>query len=708
MFLASLISYQQQTISLDFEVGPIAAAVRKLSQVSGTPLSVEGIAKNETVFLHVENRPFQEVLDKIAKVTISQWKPLGNGGYTLVRPEPLIQQALAKESQQRLGVIKAWQSEVTKPLVGPFLRDLESKYTAELREHIKIKSGYRGTNPGKYIEQALLLPLYRECVRRIDPIKIASLKFDERVVFSSSPTPRQIAFVQPIASSVVALNRTLAAWRARLDKAGIKIKQQAVDPRRYEYSYFSGANANATLPFALPVLSIVLSFNSTSYNRIVVIMSLVDGKGRVVAALQCDAIDASLPKGQPASSFPELERIRVPIATLPTRALREASQDKWQIKPSDLTNPEISKALAPYFNDPVNNDFLKLGNQEFFSILGPAMKRSIVACIPDGQMLRYELASVRQFADAKVGESTSNAISENWIEFFPKNPVDHWRSRGNREALARCAKTWRENGTMTMRDVTQLLPMDANCYPNIQEFAQLMMPSARNRSYSAQVAYTNYSGMGTLLSSLTDSQIKQLLHGSKILYKDLSRAQRSYCEAIVYGVPFHRVIGGDSALPSGWEPTLELPNGLLDTMGITAQYIEEKYLLAHDGDEPPFSDLRETMELDERAERFNGAVLGCGNYARANRWMKFEFRTRRRFALRCYLTNGHYYSVDYYDPIQPDKGQRLTVDQLSPSLLAKILKMNRTFNSRSIKYIGKDGQTWMKTETYKQPKLKGK
>lgn len=708
MFLASLLLHQQQTISFDFEVGPIAGAVRKLSQVTGIPLSVEGIAKNETVFLHVENRPFQEVLDKIAKVTTSQWKPLGNGGYTLVRPESVIQQALASESRQRLDVIRAWQSEGAKPLVGPSLRELESKYTAELREHIKIKSGYRGTNPGKYIEKAFLVPLYCECIRRIEPAKIANLQFDERVVFSSSPTPRQIAFAQPIASKLDELNRILAGWRTRLEKAGIKTKPQAVDPRKYEYSYFNGGSANVTLPFARPVRSIVLSFNSTSYNRIVAILSLVDDKGKVVAALQCDAITSSLQTGPPASSFPELEKIPLPVASLPTRALREASLDKWQIKPTDLTNPEISKALAPYFNDPVNNDFLKLGNQEFFSILGPTVKRSVIACIPDGQMLRYELASVKQFANAEVGEYTSSVVSENWIEFFPKNPVDHWRSRGNREALARCAKTWNEKGTMAMRDVTELLPMDASYYPNIQEFAQLMMSSARNRNYNAQVAYTNYRGMGKLLGSLTGNQIKQLLHGSKILYRDLGKAQRTYCEAIVYGVPFHRVIGGDSALPSGWEPTLELPNGLLETMGITGQYIEEKYLLAHDANEPPINDLRETMELDARAERFNGAMLGCGNYARANRWMKFEFRTRRRFALRCYLTKGHYYSIDYYDPIQPDKGQRLTVDQLSPSLLAKILKMNRAFNSRSVQYIGKDGQTWVKTETYKESKKKGK
>ena len=113
------------------------------------------------------------------------------------------------------------------------------------------------------------------------------------------------------------------------------------------------------------------------------------------------------------------------------------------------------------------------------------------------------------------------------------------------------------------------------------------------------------------------------------------------------------------------------------------------------------------MDLDKRAERFNGFGLRCGNYARANRWMKFDFRTRRRFALRCYLTKDHYYSVDYYEPMSPDKGQRLTVDQLQPSLVARIVKENLSFNSRPIKYI-KDGMTYVRWEKYIEPTKKKK
>jgi len=473
----------------------------------------------------------------------------------------------------------------------------------------------------------------------------------------------------------------------------------------YEYSTFSGGQSNETLPFARPIKSVVLSFNSTSYDRILAIMSLLDAEGNVVAASLCDQLKTSLPKNQIAIKLPEIESAKPLAATLATRALCEASQESWRKKPGDLSNPEISQALAPFFSDPVNNDYLKLGNQEFFSTLGPTTKKSIVACIPDGQQLRYEESSVKRFVEANIGESTSSAVSENWIEFSPANPVNHWGSRGNREALARCANTWRERQKMEMRDVTQLLSGDAKSYPNIEEFAQLIMPAARNNHYNSQAAYTNYRGMGELLGSLTDTQIERLRDGSMIPYRELSKTQQSFCESIVYGVPFHRVIGGDAL---SWEPTIELPNGLNDTMGITAKIINERYLVAHDPNEPPENDIRETMKLDERSERFNGAILGCGAYARANRWMKFEFRTRRRFALRCYLTKGHYYSVDYYDPIQPDTGKRLTVDQLSPALVAKIFKLNRSFNSRVVVTTDKDGNRRGRTETYIEAKKKKK
>ena len=703
MFLVSFVLVQQ-LISCDFEVGPISGAVRKLSEVSGVPLSVEGVAKNETVFLHVDSRPLQEVLDKLARVTTSQWNPNGNGGYTLIRPQSLIRRAEEIEFQQRLANVKKWQSQGPKPndYEEPLVGDLVSGYVTAYKENLKAKPGYRSSKPAKYIEAALLLPLYLECRNRIDLAKIAQLRHDQRVVFSSSPTPRQTAFTQPIASK---LNRSLGLLRKRLNEAGIRAKSVPVDPRKYEYSTFTGGQSNETLPFARPIKSVVLSFNYTSYDRILAIMSLLDDKRHVVAASLCDQFKASIPKDQPAIKLPEIESAFPLPSTLPTRAFRQASQESWRKKPGDPSNPEISQALAPFFIDPINNDFLKLGNQEFFSMLGPTTKRSIVACIPDGQQLRYEETSVKRFVEAKIGESSSSTVSENWIEFFPSNPVNHWGSRGNREALARCAKTWRARGKMEMRNVTQLLSGDAQSYPNIEEFAQLIMPAARNNHYNSQAAYTIYRGMGELLGSLTEPQIERLRHGSIIPYRELSKPQRGYCEAIVYGVPFHRVIGGDAI---SWEPTIELPNGLNDKVGITAKVIDEHYLVAHDPEEPPYDDIRETMELDERPERFNGAVLGCGNYAQANRWMKFDFRTRKRFALRCYLTKGHYYSVDYYEPISPDKGQRLTVDQLSPDLVAHIKKENRAFYSRAVRYIGPDGKTWVRTERYQEPKKKKK
>ncbi len=693
---------QRPNISFDFEVGPISGAVRELSKVSGVPLSVEGVARNETVFLHVDNRPLQEVLDEIAKVTTSEWTSNGSGGFKLSRPASLIERARTAENQQLLSIVKAWQSDGIKPIRGPSAMELESKYVAALRRLIKNRKGYRGTYPSKYVDEGLLAPLYQECLKRIDPAKIAKLQLDQRVVFSSSPTPRQASFTQSRTLAIRDLNDTLKRWRTSLAKAGLRTKALTVDPKKYEQSILTDGGANATLPFARPVASVVLSFNATSYDSALAVMSLLDDRGQVVAAMLCDQVRLSLPKRQPVINLPEIESANLVSTSRQTRALFDASEQHRHKKPGHLSDQEISEALAPYFNDPENNDFLKLGNQEFLSFLGPATKRSIVACIPDGQFLHWDETRVKRFVEAGIGDATTSAVSENWIEFFPRNPASHWQSQGNREALARCAKAWSATQTMPMRDVVHLFPGGSIGYPNILEFAQLAMPPARNLHYNSQVAYTNYRGMGELLGSLTDAQMKLLLHGTMIRYRDLSKAQRSYCEAIVYGVPFHRIIGGTGA----WEPTIELPNGLNDNLGITAQYIDEKYLLAHDPEEPPYDDIRETMALDEQPERFNGAQRDCGNYARANRWMKFDFRTRRRFALRCYLTKGHYYSVDYYDPISPDKGQRLTVDQLSPSLVAKIKKANGAFNSRVVVTIDKNGDRHGRTETYQEPKKK--
>ena len=707
MFLPILF-LQQQLISFDFEVGSITGAVRKLSEVSGVKLSVEGVAKDETVFLHVDNRPLKEVLDELAKVTTSQWTARSDGGYRLVRPNSLIQQIKIAEASQRLEIVKAWQRESMKTNIGQPTSNLEAQYTDDLKAYRKAKGKYTSSDPAKFIKKALLAPLYSECVKRVDLAAIAKLQIDDRIVFSSSPTSRQLAFTQPINNALQKLNKILSLWRGHLENAGLRGKSVPVDSRQFESSVLNCNRSNATLPFARPLKSLVLSFSGRIYGSIFVTMALVNDLGQVVAAWTCDSVHVDPPRSSQNIKLAEIEHAIPQPPRISTRAFFEARQQGWQKKPGDLTEQEVSNALAPYFDDPVNHDFLNLGNQEFLSTLGATLRRSIIACVPDGQYLPYSEQSIERFANAGIGDATSSRISNAWVEFFPTKPASHWRNRGNREALARCAKGWREHRTIPMGDFALLVNEDATADSWIREFAQLMMPRARNDHSNSQVAHTSAKGMGPLLASLTDSQTRDLLTGKTIRYRNLRTNQRRYCESILFGVSAYRNIGGEATTQTGWEPTLELPTGLNDQMGITAKMIDEHYLIAHDTKEAPDNDIRETMALDNRPERFNGAELGCGNYARANRWMKFEFRTRRRFALKCYLTKGHYYCVDYYEPMQPDTGKRITVDQLSPSLLAKILKMNFSFNSRAVEYIGKDGQTWVRTETYKEPKQKKK
>lgn len=694
-----LFGFQNPTISLDVEVGSIVTAVRKLSEVSDIPLKVEGVALNETVFLHVENQPIKDVLDKLAKVTTSQWVSDGRGGLTLQRPKPLIDEAVSEENRQRLDLVKKWQAGVDKPQNQTSLSDLEIQFK-------ECKSDFGGAKAGKVIEEAFLQPFYKECLKRIDASTIAKIWLDDRVVFSSSPTPRQLPIDPSIKLRIKELNKSLALWRLHLKQAGLSIRPKPIEPSQFEFEIFRDHGSNGTLPFARPIKTIILTFTGGSYHTVKAVMSLVDDRGRVAAAALCGVLKVESHESQPEIDLPRLANMPAPAQYLPTRALCEATDREWNKSSNALTESEISKALAPYFDDPVNHDFLHLGNQEFLEAIGPAFHRSVIACVPDGQYMPYQEQSVANFVNARIGDDTSCAVTADWIEFFPTNAADHWRNRGHREVLARCAKTWREQGRLTMQDVVNLTPPGANSYSRLEEFAQLMMPSARHNHYNAQFAFTNFSGMRELLGSLSDGQLNALHSGAMIRYGDLSQSQRRACESIVYGSPANRMIGGKSANVNAWEPTLELPNGLNPKLGIRAKFVTEHYVIAHDPNEPPDKDIRETIGLDSRPERFNGQMLTCGNYARANRWMKFEFRTRQRFSLRCYLTRTHYYSVDYYEPMSPDKGQRLTVDQLPKDLVAQMEKQNHAFNSRIIMIRGADGQERMKVEKYQKPKRK--
>jgi len=239
---------------------------------------------------------------------------------------------------------------------------------------------------------------------------------------------------------------------------------------------------------------------------------------------------------------------------------------------------------------------------------------------------------------------------DQWIEFRPRNFAFHWSHQASRKAMAECARVYKDTGKL---DIVTYSKLVATCGPDGEggyapRFIQFADPNYRPDYASFRLP--SQSALVEILAKLDPQQLKRLEKGETIPYEQLSPAVRALARRAVYGIRVN--VEEEGALPQGIaedEPTLELPNGLLERTGIAADMSEETIVCFHNG-ESEYDDV------------FYEADLAAGN---VGEWMgpppripstgmaatTFDIRTRKQITLKCELSPGHYIVGTFEEPL---------------------------------------------------------
>ena len=149
-----LVLLQEQSISLEVEVGRADRAVAKLAEVSGKALRTSKEVGSEIVFLSVQNRPIQEVMASLARVTSAEWVSEADGTITLTRTQPEKNRILKQDIEKRVAALDGWKAQLSGSLEQDFspaslqklmveMTDLENRATLNLSDSERRANRHR-------------------------------------------------------------------------------------------------------------------------------------------------------------------------------------------------------------------------------------------------------------------------------------------------------------------------------------------------------------------------------------------------------------------------------------------------------------------------------------------------------------------------------------------------------------------------------------
>lgn len=172
-------------VTVSFAPLPLPKALERLSAAAGERLTCAKILNDETLLARLKDADETRIRVEIAAALDAKWEPT-EGGW-LLKPDPLAarRRALAEE-RQRAAAIQAGIAEVAKSVA-----EGATKYQAQL-------SKIHNAQPGTVVDDLEdVLPAARAAGRFVSVVglrTLLSLRPEERIVYSDSPTPMQQDF----------------------------------------------------------------------------------------------------------------------------------------------------------------------------------------------------------------------------------------------------------------------------------------------------------------------------------------------------------------------------------------------------------------------------------------------------------------------------------------------------------------------------------
>ncbi|CAN5553473.1 hypothetical protein BH11ARM1_BH11ARM1_06890 [soil metagenome] len=648
MLLALLLSsfvpnIQAKTLTVSVEVERLDLAAAKLSKATGLVIRAEEPAASEIVFLNVKNLPVKAVLDNLATATASTLSrdPLG-GGYVFSRSASKTASFVQLEETRKLNRLRAWRARLVKGLsisYGPM------PLARTLKERARAGREMDSDGSEEHLQNARLLyesltfsdPAYRalaRCIKDLDLRQVAGLHTQASLVYTAKPLPSQH---QLPAESVVAMEKLLPeqlifgkTLRAvPMEEGETKDSRFTSDQSATFFKESDGGFASRvepferTLPYSKRPLSTILTVSCYSEGAYRMDLHMYDSHGAAVMSFDCDNISTSDYEYVPTEANPP--KINPSAETL---ALWKRAEGSGQ-----SVIPSINE-LERFFDDPVKNDWLWIGNQESLTALANRSGKSVIACLTDQCVQSWSSELSMKF------EELTRHDSSGVIRLMPKSFTKNWIKRVDRHSMAEFIRQERAGSP----DLLTFVRMTAHCGDSPDRtygavFAQLANPDFRQSRGSYELPFQT--GFQELAATLSKMQLVRIGRGETIRYSELSPPQLGIARRIVYGIRVNVSVNGESDFEFDEHgATMELPNGILTGTGISGKIGNDRILLFHNDEAPPDDEFyRVNLEKDNNGFYWSGPGprLPKGGIANAT----YTVNPQQILELRCGLKGTH-------------------------------------------------------------------
>lgn len=566
-----------QRVTFTCSAATAEQAIGQISRRTGVPLEPQNPISHEMVILRFREVPLRVAMEKIASATSAEWSRT-ESGYVLTRPLSMIHEIETKAFQVRLARIK-------KGIAGRIkeLKPFDPKAITAYFEAMKAMR-YNGRNR----EVALLadraaLKIQQPDERFLtwvlaafDPGTLANLPLDQRTVFSTRPTPMQLALGDGVSAAIQRYVREKDLWakmsaenRAAqgvpVKPAGLGTSDGAGGGDSADWIYqaiedgpsWPGGEERITRPVAR-----VLAVMTRESDMIQISFKICDSAGKVMAnpSGYLNLVDEGAPveagevtdePAKPAAGAEPGSRIAFsPLAAELQNLLKtdfangsaqRFSEDSWDVAPAyrgydpQKRKPKPSAELVLFLLHPEQCEPLTLFPSEPVLKSAEAKDLNVAACIDDTDLeATINVSGTPSGVIASLQSNLGSVTREKgWFVAVPSDPLHtrHEHRRGLGEYMRGCAKA----GRITLDQLggyAQYTPeydSSLGC-----ELVGAIVPSDQEEGGYGDSSQSGDWPFVRLYGSLTIDQRALLLGGGKLRFSSLLPGQQATVREIVY------------------------------------------------------------------------------------------------------------------------------------------------------------------------------
>lgn len=541
------IALQPAPVSYEIAAKRLPVVLSELEAKLQRKLTADAAFKNEVLVIRTRNIPADDLLERIADAAVGKWE-LEKGTLTLRPDQDRRWVEEDRRSQLRLLRVQALLDRLRAESQTPFDRPY-------LEEAARVRADINSQTHKAYLKSPNARLLSR-ILLEIGAQKLVTIEPGQRVVFSSHPNRRQIAFPDRERIWSAFLSESAEYDRAKeainslnLDSAYSSKERKGTDPalpRKLEKVLF--AFGDLAGPYASA--TVITQYNKDVYH----------GYIPLVPALPVPTHSAPL---EPLAS--------VELAT----ETRELGAIRGGLGMKGYERAKPRSALWRALRNPELIDPLTFGSEAILAIAS-AKNKNLVGLLPDSIFgeIWNDKPTLRS-CEVQVRQHCKWKGTGDWLVLTPLTPVEARMHRDDRAAIGKMVRSPRIDFVARGEFLLKSYPYQA-CLGG-------RVAACLNKDLTS----TSFATEGPLLRFFAALSPRQRQSG-KVPVKSLTPSQRILLERLVLDRPWNFFDFREGA-PLIYDPTEIFPNGITDDKVLEISDLSQPSVQAL-GSNPPFSD----------------------------------------------------------------------------------------------------------------------